>query len=1074
MKECGTPDVPTLGQLQRLQASLDKETGIQSKHHTSSAGSHFYVNHPAKLFALDWANPLVRKEMQLYPEFNKGAMSEMWHGEKWAKEIPPDEMTPMWYDWTRPGSKHFYVHEITELDDGSFVVPLRWGCHNGSVHAQCRAVHYSESVRGPQRRTLYQSQSFSLADPELFMVPVKRLHRNILDLQVSGTHRLEVAAISSHLVSAKPNRLRAKANGKPMYRIRVMPWSDDVSGNVSKQYNPHTNVYVQNLSLPHKLLAQEYFVRFSSTSSYASSSEQFTALIDDFGADVWHTGYDCLAGQEIMFQLIPHVLPADNPQQSENASHMGVNAQAKCRRDMTAGSDEQKETDEGYRALFKPGTNRKINDTVSSIEAQLRLACYGAKETIKMAATQSGVKDKISQYWIDRLLQMAKEKHTVMLKNRSTRDPRLNEVIPVREDRKRLVNGIKRGIQTDLWNWLVKQPAESYAKLAPSDPLRNQIRPGDHYNPLLSMRGIDPHKDTPVEILHTYLLGNSKYVWHHTNTTWEKKEEAEHAFAVRLECSDLHGLTTPPPRANYIVQYKNSLIGKHFKILSQLAVFHLHGLCSDILYDMWKAAGELGALIWYPEINNLKEYLADLQVAIDNVLNIWAKIDPTKIINKAKLHVLTHLVDDIRRFGPAILYGTEVFECWNKVFRMCSVLSNHLSPSRDIAGTLGGMERFKHLVSGGWWRSSEGEYRQAGSAISSILSTNSQLQRQLGWSTGSPPVTGSVKPMPHRKRAAGTWDKLGIEDSLKPRDVTAVQQWEYCTHVIAGSGDKCTALSWVFYKFSGLSEGEPCVRAGRIVKIVAKQGQAAHMGGAWVYIQPYSIAAERHPNLNMPVLTVVDDHHLVPPSSVLFSFNAQHDCVRLQCKIAQEGDFQVQERMKTSLRKYTVKHAPVDRHVINMHSLHNPHLLRETLPRELTQPIPYCNDNDKFRRDIAVHLRVIGPKKRAATQEKSKATRKRNAEKKKTSATLADVATAGPSPATPSNSPAVAAGTVGERNEPASVNPHRVDSTSAAAPTGAGLVGMCGEELDGYPSCSDSEDDFNEDDNDWDSMPTLY
>jgi len=59
-----------------------------------------------------------------------------------------------------------------------------------------------------------------------------------------------------------------------------------------------------------------------------------------------------------------------------------------------------------------------------------------------------------------------------------------------------------------------------------------------------------------------------------------------------------------------MVQYKNSLIGKHFKALQQLAVFHLHGgLCSKELFDLWKANGELGALIWYPEIKDIDKYL---------------------------------------------------------------------------------------------------------------------------------------------------------------------------------------------------------------------------------------------------------------------------------------------------------------------------------------------------------------------------------------------------------------------------------------------------------------------------------
>jgi hypothetical protein len=79
-----------------------------------------------------------------------------------------------------------------------------------------------------------------------------------------------------------PHPFREKARGRPMFRLRIMPWSDDVSGNVSKQYNAHTNMYVTNLNLPHQKLQQEYFVRFASTSPHASSSEQFVALSEDW------------------------------------------------------------------------------------------------------------------------------------------------------------------------------------------------------------------------------------------------------------------------------------------------------------------------------------------------------------------------------------------------------------------------------------------------------------------------------------------------------------------------------------------------------------------------------------------------------------------------------------------------------------------------------------------------------------------------------------------------------------------------------------------------------------------------
>lgn len=95
-----------------------------------------------------------------------------------------------------------------------------------------------------------------------------------------------------------------------------------------------------------------------------------------------------------------------------------------------------------------------------------------------------------------------------------------------------------------------------------------------------------------------YLLGQMEYLWHDTNTSWNKAKDD--IFATRLQSSSVvDGPNMQPLRSRYMLQYKNSLIGKYFKALQQLAVFHLHdeGLCSDRVFDLWKATGELGALM---------------------------------------------------------------------------------------------------------------------------------------------------------------------------------------------------------------------------------------------------------------------------------------------------------------------------------------------------------------------------------------------------------------------------------------------------------------------------------------------
>lgn len=66
----------------------------------------------------------------------------------------------------------------------------------------------------------------------------------------------------------------------------------------------------------------------------------------------WWPAYDCQIKQGILFRILNHVLPADNPQQAETASHIGVKGHHNCRYDMSGGTADYKETDEGYHALF--------------------------------------------------------------------------------------------------------------------------------------------------------------------------------------------------------------------------------------------------------------------------------------------------------------------------------------------------------------------------------------------------------------------------------------------------------------------------------------------------------------------------------------------------------------------------------------------------------------------------------------------------------------------------------------------------------------------------------------------------
>ncbi|KAJ7890150.1 hypothetical protein B0H14DRAFT_3126792 [Mycena olivaceomarginata] len=781
MRECKTPNVPSFAALRKKQESLARDIGINSEHHTSSLGNHFYMNHPAKLFALS---------------------------EKWTIETDPDDLSPMWANWKDKSQshRHYYIKELAQLADGDYVVPLRWVTANNGICFNIKT--------GSLRRILASNLCFNYLD-------INAASSNIKFTNYSPNYPM-------------PHPLREKAQGRPMFRMRIMPWSDDVSGNVSKQYNAHTNMYVTNLNLPHQKLQQEYFVRFASTSPYASSSEQFVALSQDCIPGVWHEAYDCELEQEILFEIIPHVLPADNPQQSETSSHIGMVGNYGCRRDLTGGTKEYRETDEGYGALYKPGEPRQTDVTIQIIQWQVWMACLGDKTALDASYTSTGVKDKISQYWITQLLEKAKVAHQEQLSNRDTRDPELNRSSCRGDERAALKTHIKYRIQKDLWDWVVQQPNE--------------------FIPLPENDRIDPHHDTPGELLHTYLLGNNNN-------------------------------------------------------------------------------RELGALLWYPEIKNMELYLADLEILINNLLDIWGVIDPNRILVKGKLHVLAHTIDDIRRFGPSVIYATEIQECWNAIFRLCSIFSNHLSPSRDIAKTLGDMERFKHMVSGGWWKNEDGK---------------------LGWSEKSRLQSGTVKLEASVKRHPSTWNLAS------PEPTPIGSNW---------SGDICKPGYWVFVSTRKLQHGFNIFRtqkpfAGRITKILARDGSIlTRPGNAVVVLDPFIVLDVKDKRLNMPILVPATENSTT---------------VTVNANIRSSFGKNASSRTLTELQ---TKHSDNPRFILNMHGLHNAHLIRDILPRSLTVPVPYLSDRIVSHRRFAAQLRQLGPAKRAETQAKSKATRDRNKKK---------------------------------------------------------------------------------------------
>ena len=86
-----------------------------------------------------------------------------------------------------------------------------------------------------------------------------------------------------------PHPIHTVEKGRPFYCVWIKMWGDNVSGNCSKHWNKHWNWYLAHAGLPRRLLHQEYFVCFVSTSPHASVLEQASRICEQIRYAMRHT-----------------------------------------------------------------------------------------------------------------------------------------------------------------------------------------------------------------------------------------------------------------------------------------------------------------------------------------------------------------------------------------------------------------------------------------------------------------------------------------------------------------------------------------------------------------------------------------------------------------------------------------------------------------------------------------------------------------------------------------------------------------------------------------------------------------
>ncbi|KAG1795226.1 hypothetical protein EV424DRAFT_1306863, partial [Suillus variegatus] len=482
-QELGARDVPSLGAIKKSHRYLDNLIGDPTEKVTARSGNIFYINDVVKLIAKDYANPLTHFVMQDYPEDGREGMSQVFNSKKMLLDLPSPPAA-------RVDGMIYFTGELLQDNSGGYFIPERFFHASLPVDLSDDGSDPCEQSDGKALYALGQvverTEAGFIINEQREIIPTSMFVQLYEEITATpGELDCGLTPSSGKYASLSPNSLHAKSNGRMVHTVPLIIFMDDVSGNVSKQWNKHHAIYMSNANLPREMLEKGFFVRFVTSSPHAAPMELMRAMKESIcnTAKSGIIAWDCKYNEEVL--LIPYTLflAGDNPMQAEECSHAGLNCNYYCRTCDIGGTKEYKVSGDGYTSLFASGNLRTPENTIAEVRKQFKI-------TLKSGADQElSIID-----WYSKKLQKCAAGTQAM--------PEAKVTAVLEKEFVELLQGHKLD---------------------------------DAINPLLGMEaGLNIHMDTPTEILHTILLGIVKYFWGQTVFLLDKAKLMG-IFQVRLE-----------------------------------------------------------------------------------------------------------------------------------------------------------------------------------------------------------------------------------------------------------------------------------------------------------------------------------------------------------------------------------------------------------------------------------------------------------------------------------------------------------------------------------------------------------
>ncbi|KAJ7236703.1 hypothetical protein C8J57DRAFT_1479166 [Mycena rebaudengoi] len=344
---------------------------------------------------------------------------------------------------------------------------------------------------------------------------------------------------------AAGNRWRVLAKGSRVVAFPMWLYCDDTSGNLSKKWNEHNSFLFTPAAPPLEML---------------------DGILDQLEEAQEHRTWAWDSELAELVLVIPMVLSllGDNPIQSEFACHIGLRGKYFCRACWVKGTDKDDDPIGGKDAPL-PGETSDGEGQPSKRDLR---RCVHNHHTKTKGGRGRKIKESLAQMIA-----------------------RANNFVKTKVKAMRTGSGIKDTSQLVFLEKLFDSYKGKTGKKQKEAALK------------ATLDSLDPHTDTPVEILHVILLGFVKYLWRDlVQNQLKNNTEQKALLETRLNSFDVKGLGISPLARHTLVQYLGSLTGRDFRAIVQAAPFMVYDLVSKDCLATWVALSKLVPLIWQPKI----------------------------------------------------------------------------------------------------------------------------------------------------------------------------------------------------------------------------------------------------------------------------------------------------------------------------------------------------------------------------------------------------------------------------------------------------------------------------------------